>query len=160
MLYTCTSGDCTERARIVAANLAPLGIAVKVKQFDDPFTAAQTPGAAYDILLNGWIYDWPDPYDVLNVFLDPKGFRPPWAPLPLPIPAADRRALQHAALLGGPARLAAYRSLAVHLARDVAPFAAYSTPVLPEFFSDRVGCRVEQPIIGAVDIGAMCIKKG
>ena len=44
------------------------------------------------------------------------------------------------------------------LARDVAPFAVYATPVVPEFFSARVGCRVEQPVIGAVDIAALCVK--
>jgi hypothetical protein len=54
---------------------------------------------------------------------------------------------------------AAYRRLAQKLERNVAPFAAYSTPVLPEFFSARVGCRVEQPVIGAVDIGKLCVKK-
>jgi hypothetical protein len=31
--------------------------------------------------------------------------------------------------------------------------------VLPEFFSARVGCRVEQPVVGAADIGTLCVKK-
>jgi hypothetical protein len=96
---------------------------------------------------------------VLNVFLDTKGFRPDWAPLPLSIPASYRRALERVALLRGPARAAAYARLQVKLERNVAPFAAYATPVLPEFFSARVGCQVEQPIIGAVDIGTICIAK-
>lgn len=80
-------------------------------------------------------------------------------PPPLAIPAAYRRALDRAALLRGAARVAAYRRLAVKIEREVAPFAAYSTPVLPEFFSARLGCRVEQPIIGATDIGTICIKE-
>ncbi len=158
VLYTCREPNCTAAARIVRANLAPLGISVKVTQFDDPFSEAHKPGAAFDILMNGWGYDWPDPYEVLNLFLDPKGFRPDWAPPAMPIPAAYRRALEHAAVLRGAAREAAYRQLSVKLAREVAPFAAYSTPVLPEFFSARLGCQVEQPVIGAVDIGALCVE--
>ena len=60
---------------------------------------------------------------------------------------------------GGPAREAAYRKLSVRLARNVAPFAVYATAVLPEFFSARVGCGVEQPVVGAVDIGTLCVTK-
>jgi ABC-type transport system substrate-binding protein len=158
-LWTCRNPDCVTAARIVRANLAPLGITVRIKQSDDPYADSQKANASYDILLSAWYYDWPDPYEVLNVFLDPKGFRPDWAPRPLSIPASYRRALEHAALLRGPARATAYRRLAVRLERNLAPFAAYSTPVLPEFFSARIGCRVEQPVIAAVDIGTLCIKK-
>jgi ABC-type transport system substrate-binding protein/class 3 adenylate cyclase/tRNA A-37 threonylcarbamoyl transferase component Bud32/streptogramin lyase len=159
VLYSCRRPECTTAARIVRANLAPLGIGVRIVELDDQWTAAQQPGAAYDMLLAGWFYDWPDPSEVLNVFLDPKGFRPDWAPRPLSIPESYRRALRRAALLRGPARAAAYARLQVKLAREVAPYAAYSTPVMPEFFSARVGCGVEQPVIGAVDIGTLCIKK-
>jgi hypothetical protein len=41
----------------------------------------------------------------------------------------------------------------------LAPVAAYGTPVLPEFSSARIGCLVEQPITGQVDIGALCVNK-
>ena len=159
VLYTCSQPDCTTLANIVRANLAPLGISVRVVKFDDQWAAASRPGARYDIVLGGWGYDWPDPSEVLNVFLDPNGFRPDWAPQPLAIPSRYRRALERAALLRGDARATAYRRLSVQLAREVAPFAAFSTPVLPEFFSSRVGCRIEQPIIGAVDLGALCLTK-
>lgn len=157
-LWTCRTPECTESARIVRANLAPLGISVRIQQFDDPFGEAAKPGAGYDLRLGGWYYDWADPSEVLNVMLDPNGFRPAWAPPPLAIPASYRRALEHAAPLRGDARAAAYRRIAAKLERDVAPFAAFGTPVLPELFSARVGCRVEQPVIGAVDIGALCVK--
>ena len=159
VLYSCRRPDCTTAARIVRANLAPLGIAVRIVQFDDQWSAAQQPGAAYDIVLAGWFYDWPDPSEVLNVFLDSKGFRPDWAPRPLSIPEPYRRALRRAALLRGPARVAAYARLQLKLERNVAPFAAFATPVVPEFFSARIGCRVEQPVVGVVDIGALCIAK-
>jgi peptide/nickel transport system substrate-binding protein len=159
VLYACANPDCMTAAQIVRANLAPLGISVKIVQLDDPYGAALKPGAAYDMRLAGWSYDWADPSEVLNVLLDPKGFRPSWAPPPLSIPGADRRDLERARLLRGPARDAAYRTLSTTLARNVAPFAVYSTSVLPEFFSARVGCGVEQPVVGAVDIGTLCVTK-
>jgi ABC-type oligopeptide transport system substrate-binding subunit/class 3 adenylate cyclase/tRNA A-37 threonylcarbamoyl transferase component Bud32 len=159
VLYACGRPDCMAAARIVRANLAPLGISMRVVQFEDPYSEADKPGARYDILLSSWFYDWPDAYEVLNLFLDPSGFRPDWAPPALSIPASYRRALEHAAVLRGDSRATAYRRLAVKLERNVAPFAAYSTPVLPEFFSARVGCGVEQPVIGAVDIGTLCVTK-
>ncbi len=141
------------------ANLAPLGIEVRIVKFEDPYAEAQKPGVAYDALLSGWFLDWPDPSEVLNVFLDPGGYRPVWAPQVIPIPPSYRHRLARAALLQGEARVAAYRRLAVGLARDVAPFAAYATPVLPEFLSARVGCRLEQPVIGAVDLGTLCVRE-
>jgi ABC-type transport system substrate-binding protein/class 3 adenylate cyclase/predicted Ser/Thr protein kinase len=159
VLYSCRRPECTTAARIVRANLAPLGMTVRIVELDDQWTAAQQPGAAYDLLLGGWFYDWPDPSDVLNVFLVPDGFRPDWAPKPLSIPESYRRALRRAALLHGPARADAYARLQVKLERNVAPFAAFATPVMPEFFSARIACRVEQPVVGAVDIGTLCVDK-
>jgi ABC-type transport system substrate-binding protein len=159
VLWTCRSPDCTTSARIARANLAAVGLIVRIKEFDDPFTESQKAGASYDIRLTTWFYDWPDPYEVLNVLLDGKGFRPDWAPRPLAIPASYRHELERVALLRGSARATAYRRIALKLERNVAPFVAYSTPVLPEFFSARIGCRVEQPVLGAVDIGTLCVKK-
>ena len=159
VLFACDAPSCTAAARIVRANLAPLGMSVVIKQFDDQYGEWQKPGARYDMVLLGWFYDWPDPYGVLNGFLDAKGFRVPFWPKPMSIPEKYRTELRRVALLRGAARASAYRTLSVKLAREVAPFAMYSTPVLPEFFSSRVGCRIEQPIVGAVDIGALCVKK-
>jgi len=78
----------------------------------------------------------------------------------MPVPAAYRREIERAARLEGPAREAAYQRAAARLARDVAPFAAYATPVLPQLFSARTGCDVTQPVTGAADIGSLCLRKG
>ena len=159
VLFACRAPSCTAGARVVSASLAPLGITVDIKRFEDQYAEWQKPGARYDMVLLGWFYDWPDPYNILNGFLDTKGFRIPFWPKPTSIPVAYRKQLERVALLRGDARAGAYRKLSVKLAREVAPFAAFSTPVVPEFFSARIGCRVEQPIVGLVDIGALCIKE-
>ena len=159
VLWACTDPDCTTTARIVRANLQPLGVKVRIRQLDNPFGAALNPRASYDILLSAWFLDWPDPSDFLNLYLDPNGYRPDWAPPPLTIPEAYRRQLEHAALLRGDARVQAYRRLTRKLEQQVAPFAVYSVPVLAELYSGRVTCRVEQPVLGVVDLGTLCVKK-
>jgi serine/threonine-protein kinase len=148
-LLTCQRPDCVTIANIVRANLAPLGMSVRVVKVEDPYSEAQSPRARYDMALIGWAYDWPDAADVLNTSFTP-----------LPIPAPYRRALAHAALLHGTARAAAYGQLETALERNVPPFASFGIPSLSEFYSARVGCRVEQPIIGAVDIGTLCVRNG
>ena len=84
VLYTCKSPDCATAAQIVKSNLAPVGLSVKIVQLDDPDGAAFKPGAPYDMLLTGWFFDWADPSEVLNAFLDPTG-------LPAELGAADAR---------------------------------------------------------------------
>jgi hypothetical protein len=105
-----------------------------------------------------WFYDWADPAAFLNASLDPKAFLPPGYPPVEPVPPAYRRMLEAAERLRGAARAAAYRSLTTRLERDVTPIAVFTQPVTPEFFSARMGCQVEQPVIGAVDIGALCVR--
>jgi serine/threonine-protein kinase len=160
VLYTCTRPECLTTARIVRANLAPIGLSVRIARFDDPFGAAARPGARYDILVSRWYWDWPDTGQVLNLWFNPEGYRPPWAPSLVAIPAANRRELERAGRLQGPAREAAYQAAAVRLERDVAPFAAYATPLLPELFSARAGCAVTPPVVGATDLGSLCLRKG
>lgn len=37
-------------------------------------------------------------------------------------------------------------------------FVPYETWVVPEFFSARIRCKVFQPVVQQVDIGALCVK--
>jgi hypothetical protein len=66
--------------------------------------------------------------------------------------------LEAADRLRAAARAAAYRALATRLERDAAPIAVYGAPITPELFSARMGCQVEQPVIGAADISALCVR--
>jgi serine/threonine-protein kinase len=153
---TCQDSNCRAKAALVKASLARIGLHVRFDLEADPYGVSS--GTRWEMLDNGWYYDWPDPAAFLNVFFDPKAFRPPSYPPPTRVPPAYRRKLAAAGRLRGAARAAAYRSLAAGLEREVTPIAVVSTPVTPEFFSGRLGCQVEQPVIGAVDIGALCIR--
>ena len=155
-LTTCRESNCHATAAIVKASLARIGLNVRFDFAQDPFAALF--GRNWQMLDNGWFYDWPDPAAFLNLFFDPKTSRPPGYPPAQPVPALYRRMLEAADRRHGEARAAAYRALAARLERDVTPIAVHSAPVTPEFFSARMGCQVEQPVIGAVDIGALCVR--
>jgi serine/threonine-protein kinase len=155
-LTTGTDSNSQAIASIVKASLAQIGLEVRVDRESDPYKVLD--GTHWEMLASGWAYDWPDPAAFLNVFFDPNAYRPPFSPPAYPVPPAYLRMLEAADRLRGAARAAAYRSAAARLEREVAPIAVYGALVTPEFFSARMGCQVEQPVIGAVDIGALCVR--
>ena len=159
VLYTCTRPDCTGRARVLRANLAKIGIKARIKSFDDQFGEANKPGAVWDLLDAGWGLDWPDPSNIFNVLVAEVGFRPSWAPPPALSDSRVDEELQRAAALLPPKRYAAYRRIERRLLQGEIPFVPFENPVVPEFFSERIGCKVFHPVYASVDIGALCVKK-
>jgi ABC-type transport system substrate-binding protein len=113
---------------------------------------ASRPGEPFDILLAWWYVDYADPYDLLNVLLDPKGnlshFRSEGWDIKL----------EQVAQLSGPARYRAYGELALELARDAAPWVPYATGTSRDFFSARVGCQTFNPVYG-MDLAALCLQQ-
>jgi ABC-type transport system substrate-binding protein len=160
VLYTCNSSPCPERAQIVQANLAAIGINVQIKQFDRSiqFQKEGIKGEPFDIADEGWIADYPDPYDFLNILLDGNNIQqtsnvnfayfndPAW-----------NQKLQEAARLSGDERFKRYGELDVDIARDAAPWAAWSIANNRDFFSQRIGCQVYQPIYG-MSLAPLCIR--
>jgi len=59
-----------------------------------------------------------------------------------------------------PKRYLAYVRIERSLLKGEMPLVPFETPVLPEFFSKRMGCKVFHPITQLVDIGALCVKSG
>ncbi|MGZ4320060.1 MAG: ABC transporter substrate-binding protein [Gaiellaceae bacterium] len=155
-LTTGTDSNSQAIASVVKASLARIGLEVRVDRKSVPYEVLS--GKHWEMLDSGWYYDWPDPAAFFNVFFDPKAYRPPDSPPAYSVPPAYRRMLEAADWLRGAARATAYRSLAARLERNVAPIAVYGAPVTPEFFSARMGCQVEQPAVGGVDIGALCVR--
>jgi ABC-type transport system substrate-binding protein/class 3 adenylate cyclase/tRNA A-37 threonylcarbamoyl transferase component Bud32 len=159
VLYTCSNADCGEQARIVKANLAAIGIDVSIQSFDDPYSEAYKPGAGWDLLMASWGLDWPDPSDIFDVLVSDVGYRPSWSPPPALSDPHVSSALRAANPLLPPKRYASYRRIERSLLTGEMPLVPYETPVLPEFFSSRIGCKVVQPVVGQVDIGALCVRK-
>ena len=153
VLYTCNRSICDQQAQIIKANLAEIGIDVQVERFtpDELFTRLGRKNEPFDLAAAGWIADYLDPSQFLNVLL-----------LNGTIPTFDdpvyRRKLTAAARLSGPARYLAYGRLDVDLARNAAPLAAIGNASIRDFFSARVGCQVFNPLYG-MDLAALCIRK-
>jgi ABC-type transport system substrate-binding protein len=161
VLYTCNAGSCPERAQIVQANLAAIGIDVEIKTFERAvqFQKEGTRGEPFDIADEGWIADYPDPYDFINILLDGNNIQatnnvnfsyfddPEW-----------NRRMVEAARLSGDERYTRYAELDVELARDAAPWAPTFISNNRDFFSKRIGCQVYQPVYG-MSLAPLCIRE-
>jgi ABC-type oligopeptide transport system substrate-binding subunit len=113
----------------------------------------------YDMVLTGWIADYADPYDFINVLLDgtniTKSNNPNLAQLNDP---TFNRRMEQAALIVGQRRYTTYGKLDVDISRDAAPWASLYNLNIREFLSSRVGCYTFQPVLGEMDLAATCIK--
>lgn len=153
--------SCTNRMTILQQDLKPLGINITVKTFVRAVQFQQEgikPGKM-DISDEGWLMDFPDPYDFINVLLNGEH-----------IPATNgvnfsyfnvpkyNQAMDKAATLVGQPRYTAYGQLATQIFRDDPPWAAYGNRNNTDLFSARVGCTVYQPVYG-MDYATMCIRK-
>lgn len=159
VIYTCNAGSCPKRAQVVQANLAEIGIDVEIKQWERAvqFQKEGTKGEPFDIADEGWIADYPDPFDFINILLDGTNitaqnnvnfsyFADP----------AYIEKMHAAAQLDGDERFSTYGDLDIDLATNAAPLASYQNDNNRDFFSARIGCQVYQPIYGMI-INTLCI---
>jgi ABC-type transport system substrate-binding protein len=147
-----------EIAAIVRKDLARIGIDVRVRAVADPWSDAKKPGSDVDVLLDGWAPDYPDPFDFLNVLLDPEaglGFEPPFFTDPRWLAR-----LRAAARFEGESRARAYAQLDLALARGPLPMVALDqVGSSPQLFSGRVRCHTFLPLFGGIaDIASFCLR--
>lgn len=156
-LYTCTGPDCARTGQTLKQNLAAIGIELEVRQVPDPVLLGELPNdpdAPYDLIMNGWLMDLPDPANVIDLLFGAESpFRSPVISLD---PVLEAR-IAAAGRLTGTRRLEAYARLDRELARGPAPLAAFSTGTQKHLFSARVGCQFEHPIYG-IDLAALCLR--
>jgi ABC-type oligopeptide transport system substrate-binding subunit len=149
-------------AVVLIRQLARINIEVTAK----PFRSAEynhrihRRGEPFDMTLFGWIADYLDPYDFINVLLSGRN-----------IAAANNSNLSHfddpifnrrmdeAARLSGARRFAAYAKLDADLVREAAPIIPYANDYRLEFVSKRTGCIVIAPgAASGLDFAAACLK--
>jgi peptide/nickel transport system substrate-binding protein len=161
VMYTCNQSPCPERAQLVQQNLKAIGIDVSIRQFprNVQFTKEGIKGEPFDIADEGWIADYPDPYDFINKLLDGRTiqaannvnfsyFNDP----------AFNKKMDEAAAKTGEDRDRAYADLDADIAGNAVPLAAWSVPNNIDFFSARVGCQLFQPVY-FMDLGALCLRE-
>jgi peptide/nickel transport system substrate-binding protein len=160
VMYTCNQSPCPERSQLVQSNLKAIGIDVTIKQFprNVQFTKEGIKGEPFDIADEGWIADYPDPYDFINKLLDGRTIQSAnnvnFSYFNDPV---YNRKMDEAASQTGEARDRAYAELDADIAGNAAPLAAWSVPNNIDFFSGRVGCQLFQPVY-FMDLGALCIR--
>ncbi len=149
-------------AIVLISQLARINIDVTVK----PFRSAEynrrihRRGEPYDMTLSGWVADYLDPYDFINVALSGHN-----------ITAANNqnlsqfddptfnRRMDAAAKLSGSRRYAAYAKLDADIVREAAPIIPYANDYRLDFVSERTGCIVLAPgAASGLDFAAACLK--
>ena len=155
MLYTCNRPHCLEHGRVVRRNLAAIGIDVEVKNVlarRDVQPPRHARGAVGHRLLR-----------LVHRLRRPVGLPRPVFAAPLPGRLQRRVAFATAQLAAiriarasRTARARAFAELDADFARAGAA-APFATGVTTDFFSDRIGCQVHQPIYG-ISLGALCVR--
>jgi len=155
VLYTLDFPAALEQAQIVKNDLARIGIQVQIHTFPSGryYSLLPNPRAPFDLAYNGWLVDYLDPDDFLNLLITSGA----WGP-PLRDPVAQRE-LAAAAWRSGPERYLTYGALDLALARTAAPLAAYGNDLSYDFFSARIGCQTYNSTYG-MDLAALCTRAG
>jgi peptide/nickel transport system substrate-binding protein len=158
VLYTLSSS--LPVALLMQAFLEPIGIHVDIRTFSiaELRDRLGRRGEPFDLTVDGWSADMPDPAAILGPLLDGSRIH---ASHNTDIayfddPTIGRR-LAAAAGLTGSTRYRAYGALDVQIARDAAPYVALANPARVDFFSSRIGCEVDQPVYG-IDLAALCVR--
>jgi ABC-type transport system substrate-binding protein len=128
----------TAQAQVLKFNLEQMGLKAETRPL--PFAVALrtvgTRGADFDAYVGGWVADYPDPFDFINVLLDGNNIQESnnnnYAYFN---DARFNKQMNDFAKLSGPNRYASYGKLDVDLMRNAAPWAPFATPNSREFVS-------------------------
>jgi peptide/nickel transport system substrate-binding protein len=161
VLYTCNQPPCPDRAAVIQQELKQIGIDVQIKEFERgvQFTKEGQKGEPFDIADEGWVADYYDAYDFINILLngetipDTGGNNFAY----FNDPTFNKR-MDDANQLTGSERDQAYGQLATDLAKGPAPWASRSFGTNIEFFGPRVGCQVNDALAQGFHLNTMCIR--
>ena len=158
--YTSNRGSAPLVAQIVQFNLKQIGLNVNSHLFARAVQIDKegTRGEPFDITSEGWIADYADPYDFINVLLSGDSlhasnnnnvayFNDP----------TYNKQMRAAALLSGQPRYTAYGNLDVSMMAKNPPWAARNNFNDRILLSGRVGCFTYNSTY-SVDLAALCIK--
>jgi peptide/nickel transport system substrate-binding protein len=147
-------------SQVIQFNLKQIGLDVDIKLFDRVVQTEKggTKGEPYDILLNGWGADYPDPYNFINVLLDGTRIQATNnVNLSYFNDPAFNKKMATAAALSGDARLAAYAALDRDLSKAGAVLGYINTNGR-YYLSSSVGCFNVSPVHGTINFVVICKK--
>jgi ABC-type oligopeptide transport system substrate-binding subunit len=148
------------QAKTIQYDLSKIGLRVSVQSFARPVQIERegTRGAAFDIVMDGWMADYNDPYDFINTLLSRGAIRAYNNNNIAYYRSAryDRQMVQ-AARLRGAARYNAYGSLDIQMMKDDPPWAPLYNFNRRILISKRTGCLTFNPVY-QVDLAALCLQ--
>ena len=152
------SESATNRMALLTQELKPLGINVTVKYFERAvqFQQEGVKGTPNDIADEGWLADFPDPYDFINILLSGENILPKNGDnfVYFNDPTYNQK-MSAAAATTGQTRATTYGNLATDIAKNAAPWAAWSNQTNYDFFGPTVGCQLCEPSYG-MDLANLC----
>jgi len=159
--YTCNQQPCPDRAAVLQNELKQIGIDIQVKQFERgvQFQKEGQKGEPFDIADEGWVADYYDAYDFINILLNGEVI-PDTGGVNFSFfndPTFNKR-MDDANKLTGSERDQTYGQLATDLAKGPAPWASRSFGTNIEFFGPRIGCAVNDALATGFELNTMCIR--
>ena len=159
-LYTSNTGAAPLQAQVYQFNLSQIGLNVNTHLFARAVQIDKegTRGEPFDLTTEGWIADYADPYDFINVLLDGANihdsnnnnvayFNDP----------TFNKAMTAASLMSGAKRYSTYGNLDVKMMSTNPPWAARNNFNDRILLSSKVGCFTYNAIY-SVDLAAACLK--
>jgi ABC-type oligopeptide transport system substrate-binding subunit len=160
VIYTCNTSPCPERAQIIQANLKPIGINVQIKQFERAvqFEKEGTKGEPFELADEGWIADYADPFDFINILLyGPSIQQTGNVNFSYFNDPAFNKKMEEASRLSGDERFTTYAELDADIVKNGAPLAAWDNDNQKDFFSSKVGCQLYHPVY-TMDLATLCLR--
>jgi len=160
VLYTSNRGSAPLVAQIVQFDLQQIGLNVEVQQYARAVQIEKegTRGEPFDITREGWVADYADPFDFINVLLSGNSLHDANNNNVAYYNSAKyNKEMEAASRLSGNARYSAYGNLDVDMFKNDPPWAAYLNFNDRLFVSKRFGCFVFNAIY-TVNLAAACLK--
>jgi peptide/nickel transport system substrate-binding protein len=160
-MYTTTSPIGTNQGVLVQSLFKNIGLNVDVNRYGTStmYKKCGTKSEAVDICNVGWIADYPDPFDFMNVLLSGESIHDSNNNNYSYFNNAKyNRQMNSAAKLFGAKRFSTYGSLDVNIMKSAAPIVAWDNDNDREFISGKTGCYTNQPVYGLADLAVLCIK--
>jgi ABC-type transport system substrate-binding protein len=149
-------------AEVVQYDLKQIGIDVEIKYFPTVIRDAKvaTRGEPFDLANVRVNVAWVDPYQYVDLLLDGRTIQATGNTNRSYFDSPHyNRLMDRAARLSGQARYDAYGKLALDIARDAAPMAAYIQRNTRFFVSSRVGCvRATGAAAHGLDLAGLCLR--
>jgi ABC-type transport system substrate-binding protein len=161
VFYGSTSPISIAILQLVKGDLAKIGINTTLKTFTFAVRQAKEGhrGEPFDLDLQAWGADYPDPVDFIDILLDGRNIQAENNINNSYFNNATFNARMQAAgrISNLPKRYAAWALIDRDVMKQQAPIAPLFFRTVREFTSKRVGCWSYQPIYGTMNFNAICI---